>query len=141
MKLEITTIQEYFRKKYNEEELQNFYKILQTKIYTYKGISYPLEICLSSNYGDSSLLGTLSFVELDRNGYPRYQGVVVQGKNSLTYSTTLGFNDKDSRWIFTFTPEGVLIPMIISSLPTTSYDPTLVDYDGISRPTAGACEI
>lgn len=141
MGLEINTIQEYFGKKYNGEELQNFYKILQTKIYTYKGISYPLEICLSSNYGEISLLGTLSFIGLDRNGYPRYQGVVTQSKNSLTYSTTLEFSDRDSRWIFTLTPEGISIPMVISSLPTTSYDPTSVDYDGISRPTAGACEV
>lgn len=141
MGLEINTIREYFGKKYNEEELQNFYKILQTKIYTYKGTSYPLEICLSSNYGDSSLLGTLSFVELDRNGYPRYKGVVVQGKNSLTYSTTLEFSNRDSRWIFTLTPEGITIPMEISSLPTTSYDPTSVDYDEISRPTTGACNV
>jgi hypothetical protein len=85
-------------------------------------------------------LGTLKFQELDVRGYPTYSGDVVKSEGlSLgpTYSTILIF-DRD-RWVFTLTQPKEALDIIIGSERTTSLDPTKVDYDGISRPTAGAC--
>ena len=133
MAVQTDTIAKYFVRRYGEEGMEEFYKTLNVKLLSYK---FPLQICLSSNYGEDTLLGTLTFEELDRNGYPTYIGDVDTSK--ILYSTVLNFvND---RWIFTLSPEEGRIITIISSL-TTSLNPTKVDYEGISRPTAGACRV
>jgi hypothetical protein len=139
MGLEINTINDYFSKIYEKPELEKFSEELKAKLLSYK---FPSEICLSSSYQDTStLLGTLTFEELDIiNGYPTYSGDVVKSEGlSLgpTYSTILIF-DRD-RWVFTLTQPKEALDIIIGSERTTSLDPTKVDYDGISRPTAGAC--
>ena len=144
MGLQINTINDYFSKIYPEEnrevELKKFYEELKAKLLSYK---YPLEICLSSDYLDTStLLGTLTFQELDINGYPIYTGDVVKSEGfgiplTITYSTILIFNR--GRWVFTLTQPKGGDEIIISSSLTTSLDPTKVDYDGISTPTSGAC--
>jgi hypothetical protein len=133
MAVQTDTIAKYFVRRYGEEGMEEFYKTLNVKLLSYK---FPLQICLSSNYGEDTLLGTLTFEELDRNGYPTYIGDVDTSK--ILYSTTLNFvND---RWIFTLSPEEGEIITITSSL-TNSLNPTKVDYEGISRPTAGACRV
>ena len=133
MAVQTDTIAKYFVRRYGEEGMEEFYKTLNVKLLSYK---FPLQICLSSNYGEDTLLGTLKFEELDRNGYPTYIGDVDTSR--ILYSTVLNFvND---RWIFTLSPEEGVIITIISSL-TTSLNPTKVDYEGISRPTAGACRV
>ena len=132
MAVRTDTIDNYFKNIYSGKELETFYTTLNSKLLSYK---FPLQICLSSNYGEDTLLGTLKFEELDRNGYPTYIGDVDTSK--ILYSTTLNFvND---RWIFTLSPEEGEIITITSSL-TNSLNPTKVDYEGISRPTAGACK-
>jgi hypothetical protein len=133
MAVQTDTIAKYFVRKYGEEEMEEFYKTLNETLLFYK---FPLQICLSSNFQEGTLLGTLKFEELDRNGYPTYIGDVDTSR--ILYSTVLNFvND---RWIFTLSPEEGRIITIISSL-TTSLNPTKVDYEGISRPTAGACRV
>ena len=141
MGLEINTIGNYFGKIY-KEGLEEFNKKLSDKLLSYK---FPSEICLSSDYLDTStLLGTLTFEELDVRGYPTYSGDVVKSEGfgiplTITYSTRLIF-DK-GRWVFTLTQpkDEEALDIIINSSTTTSLDPTKVDYSGISRPTAGAC--
>jgi hypothetical protein len=138
MGLEINTIDRYFSKIYSEKELAEFKKKLSAKLLSYK---FPSEICLSSSYQDTStLLGTLTFEELDNNGYPTYSGDVVKSEGlslGSIYSTILIFDR--NRWVFTLTEPKEALDIIIGSERTTSLDPTKVDYDGISRPTAGAC--
>jgi hypothetical protein len=143
MGLKINTINDYFSKIYEKPELEKFSEELKAKLLSYK---FPSEICLSSSYQDTStLLGTLTFEELDIiNGYPTYSGDVVKSEGFgipliITYSTRLIF-DRD-RWVFTLTQpkDEEALDIIISSERTTSLDPTKVDYSGISRPTAGAC--
>ena len=133
-KLETNTIDQYFKKIYKDVDLvAEFYKILGSKLLSYK---YPLEICLSSTYeGDGTLLGTLTFLELDINGYPTYTGGVVD-KFDTTYETTLNF--KSNIWTFTLSTKDTEIT--INSITTNSLNPTKVDYEGISRPTSGACK-
>jgi hypothetical protein len=138
MGLEINTINDYFSKIYEKPELEKFSEELKAKLLSYK---FPSEICLSSDYLDTStLLGTLTFEELDVRGYPTYSGDVVKSEGvflNTTYSTILIFNR--GRWVFTLTQPKGGDEIIISSSLTTSLDPTKVDYDGISRPTSGAC--
>jgi hypothetical protein len=139
MGLEINTINDYFSKIYEKPELEKFNEELKAKLLSYK---FPSEICLSSDYLDTStLLGTLTFEELDVRGYPTYSGDVVKSEGvflNTTYSTILIFNR--GRWVFTLTlTQPKRDEIIISSSLTTSLDPTKVDYDGISRPTSGAC--
>jgi hypothetical protein len=142
MGLEINTIDSYFSKIYSEKELAEFKKKLSAKLLSYK---FPSEICLSSSYQDTStLLGTLTFQELDVIGYPTYSGDVVKSEGfgiplTITYSTRLIFDR--GRWVFTLTQanDEEALDIIIRSSLTTSLDPTKVDYSGISRPTAGAC--
>lgn len=131
----ITTLSEYFKEGINQVS-----KLIQSKLNTYKGITYPLEICLSTEYNEGTLLGTLTFVKLDENGYPTYSGVVSDKKDN--YSAELVFNVKTTgNWAFKITPMDIGIGVVFSSLPTDSIDPTLVEYDGISAPTSGACVI
>jgi hypothetical protein len=136
--LRINTIDSYFSKIYSEKELVEFKKKLSNKLLSYK---FPSEICLSSSYQDTStLLGTLTFEELDINDYPTYTGDVVKSEGfgiSLTYSTILIFGE--GSWQFTLTDKKSGETIIIRSERTTSLDPTKVNYDGISTPTAGAC--
>jgi hypothetical protein len=140
--LQINTINDYFSKIYERTELEKFSEELKAKLLSYK---FPSEICLSSSYQDTStLLGTLTFQELDVRGYPTYSGDVVKSEGfgiplTITYSTRLIF-DRD-RWVFTLTQpkDEEALDIIINSSTTTSLDPTKVDYSGISRPTAGAC--
>jgi len=140
--LQKDTINRYFSKILSEPEFAEFKKKLSAKLLSYK---FPLEICLSSSYQDTStLLGTLTFEELDINDYPTYSGDVVKSEGfgiplTITYSTILIFYR--GRWIFTLTQpkDEEALDIIISSERTTSLDPTKVDYSGISRPTAGAC--
>jgi hypothetical protein len=140
MGLEINTINDYFSKIYEKPELEKFNEELKAKLLSYK---FPSEICLSSDYLDTStLLGTLTFQELDVRGYPIYTGDVVKSEGvflNTTYSTILIFDR--GRWVFTLTQpkDEEALDIIISSSLTTSLDPTKVDYDGISRPTSGAC--
>jgi hypothetical protein len=138
MGLQINTINDYFSKIYERPELEKFSEELKAKLLSYK---FPLEICLSSDYLDTStLLGTLTFQELDVRGYPIYTGDVVKSEGDFlntTYSTILIFDR--GRWVFTLTQPKGGDEIIISSERTTSLDPTKVDYSGISRPTAGAC--
>jgi hypothetical protein len=142
MGLEINTINNYFSKIYERTELEKFSEELKAKLLSYK---FPSEICLSSSYQDTStLLGTLTFQELDVRGYPKYSGDVVKSEGfgiplTNTYSTRLIFDR--SRWVFTLTQpkDEEALDIIINSSTTTSLDPTKVDYSGISRPTAGAC--
>ena len=138
MAVQKDTIDNYFKKKY-EGEIGKIYQTLNSKLLSYK---FPLEICLSSDYLDTStLLGTLTFQELDINGYPIYTGDdVVKSEGvflNTTYSTILIFDR--GRWVFTLTQPKGGDEIIISSSLTTSLDPTKVYYDGISRPTSGAC--
>ena len=140
--LQINTIDSYFSKIYSEKELVEFKKKLSDKLLSYK---FPSEICLSSSYQDTStLLGTLTFEELDINDYPTYTGDVIKSEGfgiplTITYSTRLIFDRV--RWVFTLTQpkDEEALDIIINSSTTTSLDPTKVDYSGISRPTAGAC--
>lgn len=142
MGLQINTINDYFSKIY-KEEYEKFSEELKAKLLSYK---FPLEICLSSDYQNGTLLGTLTFEELDINGYPTYTGDVVKseegGFSSITYSTRLIFViERDPRWVFTLTQpkDEEALDIIISSSSTTSLDPTKVNYDEISTPTSGAC--
>ena len=139
MAVQTDTIDNYFSKIYSKPELEKFNEELKAKLLSYK---FPSEICLSSDYLDTStLLGTLTFEELDVRGYPTYSGDVVKSEGvflNTTYSTILIFNR--GRWVFTLTlTQPKRDEIIISSSLTTSLDPTKVDYDGISRPTSGAC--
>jgi hypothetical protein len=142
MGLEINTINDYFSKIYERPELEKFSEELKAKLLSYK---FPSEICLSSSYQDTStLLGTLTFQELDVRGYPTYSGDVGKSEGfgiplTITYSTRLIFDRV--RWVFTLTQpkDEEALDIIISSERTTSLDPTKVNYDGISTPTAGAC--
>ena len=139
--LEITTINNYFSQIYSEKDLETFYTTLNDKFLSYK---FPLEICLSSTFQFSNtLLGTLTFQQLDINGYPTYTGDVTkssEGFFNIIYSTTLNFVTIENRWIFILTTEieGVS-DITINSVRTTSLNPTKVDYNEISRPTSGAC--
>ena len=104
MGLQINTIGKYFSKIY-KEEYEKFSEKLKAKLLSYK---FPLEICLSSDYQNGTLLGTLTFEELDINGYPTYTGDVVKseegGFSSITYSTRLIFViEREPRWVFTLT--------------------------------------
>jgi hypothetical protein len=136
MGLQINTIDRYFGEIYSEPEFEKFSEKLKAKLLSYK---FPLEICLSSSYQDTStLLGTLTFEELDNNGYPTYSGDVVKSEAlTTTYPTILIFGERS--WQFTLTDKKSGETIIISSERTTSLDPTKVDYSGISRPTSGAC--
>jgi len=140
MALEINTIGKYFGKIYNEAELAEFNKRLIIKLLSYK---FPMEICLSSIYQNFTLLGTLTFEELDLNGYPIYTGDVTkstEGLIGITYYTTLNFDKVANRWVFALSRfKGEPAEITISSVRTTSLDPTKVDYSEISRPTSGAC--
>lgn len=142
MALEINTIGKYFGKIYSEGELAEFDKKLRLKLLSYK---FPLEICLSSSYQDTStLLGTLTFEELDINGYPTYTGDVVKSEGfgiplTTTYPTTLIFSLNRTRWAFILTNKETGERTEINSSSTTSLDPTKVNYNGISTPTSGAC--
>jgi len=146
MALEINTINKYFSKTLSEPEFAEFNKQLRVKLSSYR---YPVEICLSSSYQDTStLLGTLTFEDLDANGYPTYSGDVEKSTEGsfliITYSTRLNFVSEEgrfTRWVFTLTDKSgeTIITIIINSSTTISLDPTKVNYDGISRPTAGAC--
>jgi hypothetical protein len=137
--LQINTIDSYFSKIYSEGELVEFKKKLSDKLLSYK---FPSEICLSSSYQDTStLLGTLTFEELDINDYPTYSGDVEKSTEGsfliITYSTILIFGGRS--WQFTLTDKKSGETIIIRSERTTSLDPTKVNYSGISTPTAGAC--
>jgi hypothetical protein len=136
MAVDVTTIDKYFSQIYkNEGELQKFYNDLNNTLLSYK---FPLKICLSSNYVDGTLLGTLQFQELNINGYPKYIGDVVD-EFDTTYGTELNFNSKNHKWTFTLSTKNTEIT--INSIATNNINPTKVDYEGISRPTAGACKI
>jgi len=135
--LEITTINGYFSKIYEGKQLQEFYAALNDKLFSYK---YPSEICLSSNFEDATLLGTLNFTYLDVNHYPMYFGDIERsapGQAKLIYDGSLYYDQ--GLWKITLS-SGFSIIEIPSSI-TTSLDPTKVNYEGISRPTSGACQL
>jgi len=149
--LEITTIDNYFSQIYSGKDLEDFYNSLNDKLSSYT-IQYPSAICISSPYLDYIFLGTLNFQELDRDGYPTYTGNVVKSSQvidmePITYSTLLShIIDRTSPiWrIRLISTEPVAIgqpseEITFKSSPTTSLNPTSVDYIGISRPTSGAC--
>lgn len=132
----ITTLPEYFG-----IQIDEVHRSIRSKLNIYKRIDYPLEICLSTEYSGGSILGTLTFVELDENGYPTYSGVVISDKKD-NYSVELVFILKTpGNWIFKITPMDIGIGVEFGSLPTDSIDPTTVEYDGITAPTSGACVI
>jgi hypothetical protein len=138
-KLTISTIPDYFNKNFNELS-----KVIESKLFSYTGREYPLAICLSSDFEDGTLLGTVNFLELDINGYPIYIGNVVKstpGFINIIYSTQLSSSDKDPRLWRIRLSFGEQEDIIIQSVPTTSLNPTSVEYDRISRPTPGACVI
>lgn len=131
--LTLTIITQYFG--------EGIVNSIRTKLNFYKGITYPLEICLSTEYSEGTLLGTLTFVIIDENGYPTYSGDVISDKKD-NYSAELVFILKNpGNWRFTITPKSAGIGFSFDSLSTDSFDPTTILYDSITAPTSGACPI
>lgn len=130
----ITTLPDYFGRQIDE-----VHRSIRSKLTIYKRIEYPLEICLSTEYSEGTLLGTLTFLEIDSNGYPTYSGDVVSDKK-YNYSAELVFIVKTpGSWRFVLTKAEE--KLTFDSLPTDSIDPTTVEYEGITAPTSGACVI
>lgn len=129
--LTISTISKYFG--------SEIFRTIESKLNVYKGLEYPLEVCLSTIYDGGTLLGTLTFVEVV-DAYPTYIGDVISDRGE-TLSTTLNHSIKDGIgiWRLILTPKDSGLSIRFDSLPTTSIDPTLVTYEGITAPTSGAC--